>query len=185
MMKSRKLCKPIFFIEKKEVVEPPHMINEPMDIIVIDDKINDPVEDIDLNFAGNTDVFETPDKFWQFIDLLEWRDLSQIPKRYNWQTTVNNKAPNFNELSIASVQSFKNHFGKYFNELKDLITEKGVFSSLERELTDQEQNALLSHIVAKGQIYYATIMSEPYFCGALVSKNKAHDDFEDFLKYIK
>ena len=159
-----------------------------MDIVLINDHSDESIEEIELEFAENKDEFESPTEFWNWIDGLNWEDLSQIINngrhRKNGQKYRNVKPP-FYKLNMASINSLKKHFWKYFNNLKAVFEEKNVFRSLERELDDYQKNKLLSHIVAKGQVYYATIMSEPYFCGALVSKNSANDEFDDFLRFMK
>jgi hypothetical protein len=186
MMATRRLAKPIFVIKKN--VEPapqPKIIDEPMDIVIIDDQSDESIDEIELNFKGNIDVFLDPTAFWEKLDSLKWKDFSELPQPHNRWGQKQNKPLQFDEYSVASVTSFKKHFWKYLNDLREVFTEKGVFSSFERELNEYEQTQLLSHIVAKGQIYYATILSEPYFCGALVSKDKTKDEFEDFVKHIK
>ena len=177
MMRTRQLCKPIFSIEKKaDTPKVQKTNNEAVDIVLIDDKVEDPVEEIELNFTGNKDQFTTAEKFWKFIDELNWRDRSQGSR---------SRPDAIEELNVASLNSFKNYFWKYFDELKSVFEEKNIFDSLERELEEDEQNALLSHIIAKGQVYYATIMKEPYFCGALVGKFHRDDDFDNFIIYVK
>ena len=189
MKTTRRIAKPIFFIAKKKGIVPPKpvMIDEPMDIVLIDDHSDDSIDEIELNIAGNNDQFKTPIDFWTFIDGLKWKDMAELPNpsyRNRWHRKEN-KNPPTGDFSMASWKSFKHHFWKYFNELKALFEEKGVFSSLERELNYFDQNKLLSHIIAKGQVYYATILSEPWFCGALVGKTTTQDDFDDFVKYLK
>lgn len=175
-MRTRQVCKPIFSVEKK--IETPLKIyktNEAVDIVVIDDKAEDPVVDIEFNFSCNKDNLATPEKFWKFIDEIGWKDRSQGGNDHLFSV----------DLNQASLKSFKNHFWKYFNDLKKVFEEKNIFDSLERELDDDDQNALISHIIAKGQIYYATIMKEPYFSGALVGKTYSDDDFDDFARHIE
>ena len=181
-MAARRLAKPIFTIEKEDAVEQPkkHIAQEEaMDIVLINDHSDESIEEIELVFAANKNQFESPAKFWNWIDELKWKDI-----RWRYSHHYRNNVPKLNDFNIASIKSLKKHFWKYFNDLKTLFEEKNVFGSLERELTDYEKNQLISHIVAKGQVYYATIMSEPYFCGALVSKKSSSDEFDDFLKYM-
>jgi hypothetical protein len=176
MMRTRQVCKPIFSIEKK-VDTPPKVqkTNEAVDIVVIDDKAEEPVTEIEFNFTCNKDKFTTPEKFWKFIDEIGWKDRSQGRNDYLFT----------GDLNQASLKSFQKHFWKYFNELKEVFEEKHIFDSLERELDDDDQNALISHIIAKGQIYYATIIKEPYFSGALVGRTHSDDDFDDFARHIQ
>ncbi len=181
-MRTRQVCKPIFSIEKKVDVQPKiQKTNEQaVDIVVIDDKAEDPVVDIELNFAGNKDQFKTPEKFWKFIDELDWKDRSTDDMKHKRDI-----CDLFDELNMASQKSFKDYFWKYFNELMEVFEDRGIFDSLERELEHDERKELISHIVAKGQVYYATIMKEPYFCGALVGKHSRDDDFVDFTCFLK
>jgi hypothetical protein len=187
MMQTRKIAEPIFFIKKDVVIvdTKPVIADEPLDVVLIDDHSDESIEEIELNFAENQNEFETPEQFWEWIDKLGWKDKSALPAPRWRYGSRENKRPNLCNLNIASLQGLKEHFWRYFNELKKVFEEKGVFGSLERELQEYEKNQVFSHIIAKGQIYYATIKSEPYFCGALVSKNKSNDDFDDFLKHIK
>ena len=174
-MRTRQVCKPIFSIEKKEEAPQIQKKHEAVDIVMIDDKVEDPVEEIELNFTCNKDQFTSAEKFWKFINEIEWKDRSQ----------GRNHCSSFDDMNMASMKSFQKYFKKYFTELKEVFEKKNIFDSLERELHEDEQNALLSHIIAKGQIYYATIMKEPYFCGALVGRTPNNDDFYDFTVYIE
>ena len=184
MMRTRQVCQPIFRIEKKPVAPKVQKIeDEPVDIVMIDDKTDDPVEDIQINFAGNEDKFKKAEDFWKFIDGINWRDRSQLPG--SGSPMYKHNKCDISNLSVASTQSIKKFFWKYFNELKKVFEEGNIFDSLERELTDREKNELISHIIAKGQLYYATIMKEPYFSGALVAKSSTEDDFESFLHILK
>ena len=175
-MRTRQVCKPIFSIEKKAEAPPKiQKKHEAVDIAMIDDKVEDPVTDIEFNFTCNKDKFKTPEEFWKFVDEIGWKDRSQ----------GTNHCSAFDDINVASFNSFKKHFWKYFNELKEVFEEKNIFDSLERELDEKERDALISHIIAKGQIYYATIMKEPYFCGALVGRIPSDDDFYDFTQYAE
>lgn len=187
MKVRRRLAKPIFSSDKNvtKIAAPmKQIIDAPMDIVLLDDE-DESVEEIELHIAGNVNVFDSPEKFWQHIDDMGWKDRSSLPKSRNrWYGRNVNTGPKKDSMSISSAEAFDKYCNKYYLELKALFEEKNVFESLERVLQDGETCQLLSHILAKGQVYYATIMSEPYFCGALVAKSPENDEFEDFYKYF-
>jgi len=100
---------------------------------------------------SQTDILQSQEKFWDFVALLNWRDRSEDPN-FSTQSAANKLL----RLSISDRDRFRNWLNEFIDELIALIDEKGLFPNLGPE----QKRAFCSHIIGKGQIFYAMTVSD-------------------------
>jgi len=171
-LKKRTIAEPIF--ETNDyivVVTNPLPTPAPIDIVI---NTEEPFEEITLNVQGPKDIIDDDDGFWSFISSLRWADImnrrpnSEISKRGHKLIS---------ELNEISFKTFIDHFNGYKLELYTEFNDNGVFTKLERNLTNDEETYLMSHIIFRGKTFYDSIMADPIFAGYLVGKTAAADEF--------
>ena len=151
----------------------PLVTNQAVDINITNDAVD--AEDIDLVIPGDEPV--NVEGFWEFIDNLDWKDRAMNERYTTIATNILQK------VGTVKKESIKTHMWNYINELKERFESEGTWDLLEaqcRKLHAHEQNALLSHVVARGQIYYVNMKADPVFACGLVGKECNRDVFKNF-----
>lgn len=170
--KKRTIAQPIFEANNDLIfVTNPLPVPTPIDIVI--NNTEEPFEEITLN-VGERDTIDDESGFWSFISSLRWTDVmnrqpnTEISKRLHKLVS---------ELNEKSFKTFIYHFNGYKLKLYTKFNDNEVFAKLERDLTDDEETYLMSHIIFRGEIFYDSIMGDPIFAGYLVGKTAADDEF--------
>ena len=172
---SRAIAKPIFDSD-----DPVQVKSNPLPIalaaidIVLDDDSS--IEEIELNINDNICAVNSDVDFWKIVAKCKWTDR---PGSNTWGAKQVMR-----DMTSASRSSFKEYCKKYENLLRTAVEEVSAFGILDRVLTSSEESALLSHVIGRGEVIYASISADPYFIGGFVAANKNNDTFVSFSKCV-
>lgn len=173
-VRKRTVAQPIFDAEEEKiVVAQPLPQCTPVDVVVDND--DDSIEEIELNVEGDTNIIANEDEFWAYVKDLKWSDAIQNPRANG--KVIDHGHKHITDLSPKSFQSFIKYFNLKLTDLDTLLTLRGVFPKLERQLDEQTKKYLLSHIVFRGKTFYKSIIEDPFFIGYLVGKSETSDEF--------
>lgn len=121
----------------------------------------------------NQKKLNKPEDFWEYIEKLEWKDKSDE------LININGKRRLLRSLLEDEIIEFKKQTEKYMEELRSHLILSGKY--FVRASSDQEENkkinAFLSHIIAKGQIFYSGVNDDPAFVDYIWDSS----EYQDFL----
>jgi hypothetical protein len=120
-------------------------------------------------------VITSDEKFWNEVDKLYWRDRSDsVMQIAGVQNSLKSK------YSTEDLETYRAYLRKYMDDLKTMMVEGGQNGDI---LSDR----ILSHIVGKGQLFYAAVSDDPDFAMYLIvddEDNDAQDLWSVFEKII-
>jgi len=121
----------------------------------------------------NTTLVTTEVEFWEFITSIKW--VNKTPGGSTRPRDV------LKDSSPERKQSIKTFMEAEIAKLKDIFEESAVWHLTERDLNDNEKTALMSHIVARGQVFYVSMKKDPVFAAGLVGNTSNADAFLNFM----
>ena len=118
----------------------------------------------DTHDQESTEFNET--QFWHKIGSLNWRDLSDgkmsIPASRNAL---------YKDMSSESIDAFKKYLETYVEDLREIMESAGIIGSYPIFDDENQIRAFLSHIIARGELYYSSIYTSPEISGYLIPSN--------------
>lgn len=128
---------------------------------------------IESNLKNNKKL-KTEEDFWIYIDKLQWVDKS------DGYVSIYQKHSLLQSELGSEISEFKEKLDHYVNYLKlKYITQGHYFvkSSVDTE-QNKKINAFLSHVVARGQIFYSAVYDDPLFADYLIELSEYQDLYQ-------
>lgn len=105
-------------------------------------------------------VITNEEQFWNFVEKLAWRDVSED----NWFNMAQKKQV-FKRLSMADQEKFAEYLLTFVADLNTHLKTKTFYPS---GITDEVQNAICAHIIGKGSVFYVMTRDDPVFASYLI-----------------
>lgn len=122
--------------------------------------------------ANTTRRITNDEQFWNYIDSLYWRDVSEDPT-FN----LSAKKSAFKSLSIADQEMFASILTKYTNELIAILNSKDFFNIT---TSQRDKEAFCSHVVGKGSVFFAMTCEDTGFASYLLNPK----EYRNLMEFI-
>src|ERR1700678_2467225 len=125
----------------------------------------------DIDLSSSEIICNNPsiklESFWEYINILQWTDKS------DGFVNISN-IDKLLKLLRANIFNFNKIFNLHLTKLKRVYVQSNHFF-IKNELSDIKIKSFLGHIIAKGYIFYLSVLNYLQFSDYLINDNEYRD----------
>jgi hypothetical protein len=129
------------------------------------------------------------EQFWNYLESLQWRDRSDHIMAPQYV-----RAKIRSDLNNADIVQFRQYLGNHMNSLGTRLSDFGpshqnffacpLFATADPTVGDKNKRDFLSHVIARGQVFFVAVTEDPGFAEYLLGETPQTSEFQSLYDCI-